>query len=112
MWVLGDRKITPWALDLGLSRGMVSRISEGHVPRPEVLSLIARAEGVSLDWLLDGIGPPWREQAEVAEDSVDYDAGADPIGRAFERAAREDPLAARRRLAELLWHALQDDQSS
>jgi len=59
MYVLGDRKLTPWAQSLGLTKGMVSRINEGHIPRPGVLSLIGRVEGVSLNWLMDGYGPPF-----------------------------------------------------
>jgi hypothetical protein len=77
VWVLGpERKITPWAKSLGFTTGMVSRINAGNVPRPDVLAIIARVEGVNLNWLLDGAGKPYHyAQFFEADDAREYVQG-------------------------------------
>lgn len=60
LFILGERDRYPWGDALGLTRGTINRISSGHVPGPEILGAISRSENVSLSWLLEGVGVPYR----------------------------------------------------
>lgn len=68
-FVLGDRKITPWGAGIGLNKGTIGRINQGHVPGHQILNLIQRVENVSIGWLVDGSGEPFlvhREDSDAA----------------------------------------------
>jgi|GEM_PF-4250246 len=54
--MIGHRKPYRWAAELGLSKSMMTKMKDGHVPSEEALSHIAYCEGVSLSWLLYGAG--------------------------------------------------------
>jgi hypothetical protein len=58
--VLGGRPPTTWALRVGWNKAAIHAVTRGHVPGPEKLLQAARAENLSLDWWLDGIGRPYR----------------------------------------------------
>ncbi len=57
--ILGGRSRYPWGEQIGLGRGAVSSLFRGSVPSGETLSLICRAENVSLSWLLEGMASPF-----------------------------------------------------
>jgi hypothetical protein len=58
--LLAGRDKHPWGKALGLSGRMVTRLfNHAEPPGPEHLSLIARVENVSLNWLLLGQGAPY-----------------------------------------------------
>lgn len=68
-FVLDGRKRTPWGAALGLNKGTMGRIGKGHIPGPDLLIPIGRAERVSLSWLIDGAGAPFlitREETDSA----------------------------------------------
>jgi transcriptional regulator with XRE-family HTH domain len=41
---------------LGVSRNTVAKAERGHLPRAATLGRVARAGGVSVDWLMQGSG--------------------------------------------------------
>lgn len=55
-FLLQDRKRTPWGKTLGFTSTSISSMFNGHVPGPEFLQAIRRAENVNLNWLLTGDG--------------------------------------------------------
>ncbi|WP_158117236.1 transcriptional regulator [Vibrio cincinnatiensis] len=58
-FILKDRKRTPWGSCLGFTSTSISSMFNGHVPGPEFLEAIRRAENVNLNWLLTGEGKPF-----------------------------------------------------
>lgn len=72
--VAGDRSLSPWLRAYGMAKGTIWKVmNHAHIPKPDVLLPLIRAENVSLHWLLDDIGPPYRVHV-VADDGegVDY----------------------------------------
>lgn len=61
--ILGKRKKHPWGDAVGLKATRVNAIFNGRMPQVDALERIARAEHVSLDWLLLGTGNPYRYRA-------------------------------------------------
>ncbi|KFA98767.1 hypothetical protein [Vibrio sp. ER1A] len=57
--VLNDRKKTPWGTSLGFTSTSISSMFNGHVPGPEFLQAIRKAENVNLNWLLTAQGTPF-----------------------------------------------------
>jgi len=56
--LIGDEKPFPWASNIGLTPGVFNRMwNEGIPPKAQHLLLISKKTGVSLDWLLSGVGP-------------------------------------------------------
>ena len=65
--LIGDEQPFAWAARVGIPRATFSRVwNEGAPPRAVHLKRIAEATGVSLDWLLTGEGPMYREGARGA----------------------------------------------
>lgn len=59
-FVVGDRKIHPWAKSIGVSKGTIESVmNKGGMPGAETLGIIRRAENVRIDWLLEGRGTPF-----------------------------------------------------
>ena len=58
-FVLSGRKIFPWSAGLGISSGSATHLNSGKTPNTETLVLIARAEHLSIHWLLTGDGAPY-----------------------------------------------------
>ncbi len=58
-WVMAGRKVTPWAKNIGLTSGTMSRLSKGEAPGVEILTAIMRTENVNISWLIDGQGLPF-----------------------------------------------------
>ncbi|MDH5641989.1 MAG: helix-turn-helix domain-containing protein, partial [Nitrospira sp.] len=57
--LLMGRKPYSWGMALGLGRGTISRMfNDGLPPAADALAIIARAENVSITWLLTGRGEP------------------------------------------------------
>jgi len=55
--LIGEEKPFPWGRRIGLSPGVFNRMwNEGTPPKADALALIAEKTGVSLDWLVLGIG--------------------------------------------------------
>jgi len=65
--VLSDRKPTPWGVGIGLSRGTISRILDGHTPGADSLTLITSNENINLTWLLKGDGNPFIVERNTTE---------------------------------------------
>ncbi|TKA91793.1 hypothetical protein FAZ79_00365 [Guyparkeria sp. SB14A] len=57
--VADGRKLYPWLMEMGLSSATVARMRKNKIPGPEHLTVICRAENVSLSWLLEGKGVPY-----------------------------------------------------
>ena len=56
--LIGEEKPFPWGRRIGLSPGVFNRMwNEGTPPKADALALISKETGVSLDWLILGIGP-------------------------------------------------------
>ena len=54
------RDLRKWLFSLGWNRGDIDRIrNEGHIPGAAKLAALARAEKISLTWLLTGQGEPF-----------------------------------------------------
>lgn len=70
-WVLADRKITPWAKNLGLSSGTAARLLNNVVPGTDILTAIMRTEHVNLNWLLEGKGAPF--MLDSYNDAVEFE---------------------------------------
>jgi len=68
-WILADRLISPWALANGLTKGLISRLNQGNLPRPAIVAQIAATENASADWLLNGIGAAYHVEREVTRDA-------------------------------------------
>lgn len=60
-YLVGGRKVTPWAAELGISTGTRAEMlkGEGRPPSPDALARVMRVEGVSLSWLLGANVPPY-----------------------------------------------------
>lgn len=58
-FLIHDRKKTPWGKALGFTSPSITAMFSGHVPGPEFLQAICRAENVNLNWLLSGKGKPF-----------------------------------------------------
>ena len=57
--LLVDRKIYPWSTALGMGSGSIGYLKKGKSPSMDTVLLIARAEHVSIHWLLTGEGAPY-----------------------------------------------------
>lgn len=58
-----------FAEQTGISASRLSHYLAGHYhPRVDTLAQISDRLGVSLDWLVFGVGPIWRETTPTAED--------------------------------------------
>lgn len=55
--IAAGRDLSAWAQNYGWNVMDVTRARKGHVPGWKKLAPLARGEGVSLSWLVDGIGP-------------------------------------------------------
>jgi len=67
--LIGNKKPTPWADSVGLSRGTLHAIlKKGANIRSDQLIRICQTSGVSADWLLTGEGPMWK--GEVSQDET------------------------------------------
>jgi len=69
-YILGKRKMTPWAKSIGLKAADVTRIKNGHTLGPEKLIPISKAENVSLSWLLNGSGEPYMVHHATTDDET------------------------------------------
>ena len=58
-FLIKDRKKTPWGKGLGFTSPSITAMFNGHIPGPEFLQAIQRAENVNLNWLLMGEGQPY-----------------------------------------------------
>ncbi|EGR1122867.1 transcriptional regulator [Vibrio cholerae] len=58
-FLIQDRKKTPWGKALGFTSPSITAMFSGHIPGPEFLHAIRRAENVNLNWLLTGEGKPF-----------------------------------------------------
>ena len=58
-FLIKDRKKTPWGKSLGFTSPSITAMFNGHIPGPEFLHAIRRAENVNLNWLLTGEGAPY-----------------------------------------------------
>ncbi len=58
-FLIHNRKKTPWGKALGFTSPSITAMFSGHVPGPEFLQAICRAENVNLNWLLSGKGKPF-----------------------------------------------------
>lgn len=64
--VIGHEKPFAWAKRIGIPTSTFSRIwNEGIVPNANMLFLISKSTGVSIDWLLTGEGTPYKEDMPV-----------------------------------------------
>lgn len=70
--LLGNRKPYRWAAALGLSKSMMTKMKDGHVPSEEALSHIAYCEGVSLSWLLYGAGSRFDVESYSEDDLATF----------------------------------------
>ncbi|HDI3145846.1 TPA: transcriptional regulator [Vibrio cholerae] len=72
-FILNDRKRTPWGSSLGFTSTSISSMFGGHVPGPEFLQAIRKAENVNLNWLLTGEGSPFVVEHFLSADALsDY----------------------------------------
>ncbi|HDY7894727.1 TPA: transcriptional regulator [Vibrio vulnificus] len=72
-FLIKDRKKTPWGKELGFTSPSITAMFNGHVPGPEFLQAIRRAENVNLNWLLTGEGAPYIvEYFQSADTLSDY----------------------------------------
>lgn len=71
-YILDGRKPNPWGMEIGLSRGTISRLIQGYTPGADSLSIIASNENVNLTWLLQGKGSPFIVERCVTETNA-YD---------------------------------------
>jgi hypothetical protein len=71
-WGAGDGKesIRASARRIGISHVMLQRALDGRVPNTPALKKIAKSNGVTVDWLLNGDGqsPDWRSRFAVAHE--------------------------------------------
>ncbi|SIO94678.1 transcriptional regulator [Vibrio spartinae] len=74
IFLIKERKKTPWGKSLGFTSPSITAMFNGHIPGPEFLSAIHRAENVNLNWLLTGQGQPYvvsyYQSAEALNDIV------------------------------------------
>lgn len=71
MLVLNGRKLTPTMTALGWAASTCSKVmNSGHVPGPDYLVQFAKAENVSLSWLLYGEGSPYVVAWHPSDDSA------------------------------------------
>jgi transcriptional regulator with XRE-family HTH domain len=61
--VIGERKLTWFASECGVGESTLRNILSGAWPRTDILAAIARAGGVTLDWLATGREPKTRVSA-------------------------------------------------
>ena len=54
--VRGDRSQRQFAMDVGVFQQNINRYERGSTPHPDFLLNLALKEGVSVDWLLFGLG--------------------------------------------------------
>lgn len=59
VFLIKDRKKTPWGKSLGFTSPSITAMFNGHTPGPEFLNAMRRAENVNLNWLLTGEGSPY-----------------------------------------------------
>lgn len=73
-YIAHGRAPTPWLQGYGVSKGSVSDIlANHHRPKADTLLPMVRAENVSLHWLLDGVGAPFRVHAAAGDgEALDY----------------------------------------
>lgn len=70
--ILSGRKVNPWGKSLGMSGSVITAINSGNAPGPEYLTLISKAEGASIDYLLTGKGQPFTIEQVGAEDLIRF----------------------------------------
>lgn len=71
--LIGDEKPFSWASRIGLDKGTFSRIwNKGTLPSGSTLKKIADRSGVSISWLLTGVGPVYIDGNKIEEIS-EYD---------------------------------------
>lgn len=58
-FILGKRKLYPWARGLGLSKGAADKLSKGFTPGGKILDAICRHENLNLSWLVSNRGHPF-----------------------------------------------------
>lgn len=63
----GARDQAPWARRVQVSRATLWRITQDKWPDAEALRPLARIEGVSLSWLVAGVGAPFAHQVPANE---------------------------------------------
>jgi len=67
---LGGRKKHPWGHALGIRSTRITQMFLGRVPTADVLEIIYRVEGVSIDWLLTGDAAPFCVRHLTDQDGV------------------------------------------
>jgi len=72
--VIGEEPVAAFARRVGISNSLLRKYLEGSQPGADNLSLIARACGCTLDWLIDGTQPMFRS-GSIA---FDLDPAANP----------------------------------
>jgi len=92
--VIGDKKVTWFATECGVGESTLRNILNGALPRTDILVSIARAGGVTVDWLATGQGPKTRADLRAAQSQSQVHAGGEPVP-----AARIDPALLRQCLA-------------
>lgn len=58
-YLLAGRKLFPWVMATGASRGAAETIKKDKTPGPDILRLIRLRECVSIGWLIAGDGAPF-----------------------------------------------------
>ncbi|WP_422449138.1 MULTISPECIES: hypothetical protein [unclassified Endozoicomonas] len=58
-YVLGGRRLYPWASAIGVSKGAAEKMQKDVVPGSEILRVVHLREGVELTWLVTGSGRPF-----------------------------------------------------
>jgi len=69
-FLIHDRKKTPWGKALGFTSPSITAMFSGHIPGPEFLNAIRRAENINLNWLLTGDGNPYIVEYYQAADEL------------------------------------------
>jgi hypothetical protein len=72
--LMSGRNKHPWGEALGMNSSMITRMFRGQFPGHEYLAVIARAERVSLNWLLTGFGAPYEVMHAHSDGEVAYQA--------------------------------------
>ncbi len=94
--LIGDDRPFAWADKMGIPKGTFSRVwNDGGVLGSDHLKSVARATGVSIDWLLTGEGPMMRgetrDENEIPLDGEIYMQVTEEVLTALEGRPRPAP---------------------
>lgn len=70
-YLIGDEKPYPWAARVGITQATFNRMwKDGVAPKADILLLISKKTGCSIDWLLTGEGEMWRGDKPAVHDAA------------------------------------------